>query len=129
MKLNIHIASFLVSAVILALVAADADSRSRRGGSGYSRTGVASGGSFSDRAGERSSQHTERQTDRSVLVGTFQVVCLRFGEISLERVRDHPLDLGDLQSAEHQASAIKWVDGVSRITDDKPASLGVDLGI
>ena len=59
MKLNTHLATFLVATVTLAFIAVEADSRVR--GGGFSRAGVASGGAFSARAGERSSQQTTRQ--------------------------------------------------------------------
>jgi hypothetical protein len=72
MKLNTHLATFLVATVTLAFIAVEADARGRGGVGGYSRAGVASGGSFSARAGERSSQQAGRQTERQTDQGDLQ---------------------------------------------------------
>jgi hypothetical protein len=69
-KLNTHLATFLVATVTLAFIAVEADSRGR--GGGFSRAGVASGGAFSARAGDRSSQQANRQATHQTNQGDLQ---------------------------------------------------------
>ena len=72
MKLNTHIATLMVALVTLAFISVEADSRGRKSAGGYSRAGVASGGSFSARAGNRSGQQAGRQAERQTNQGDLQ---------------------------------------------------------